>query len=514
MNLQFIKMSAGSAVLRDLGKTVIRTVIMLILTGAYLQYMLQINSMTADIAWIVLITACTSAYSLRQARTGRPRLLLPLFAGMLAGLAVAILLFMAMAGLTHRLSDARCIIPSTGLILSAMLTSCTAGTATYCRSLAADSKQYNFLMGNSATHAEAAAPFIRKAMEEGMRRIAGETTIIQLAFMPAMYGMILGGLSPMTAMKYQLFLLLASLTASATSIILTIYLADKMLFDNFGRIRHIKAAAALIMLASAMTACTAGNNGKPLMGGDITDRTETGSRAIAGGQAHTDTMPQMELPAYEDSAIILRRTGYTACYDPEHRIPRWVAWYLTAGHTTGNHSRKNQNFTEDEDVPEPRATHYDYMRAGYDRGHMCPSGDCKWSESAQAESFLLTNICPQNPNLNRGDWNEMENQCRTWAEKYGEIYIVCGPVLLKGRHKTIGTNKITVPEAFFKVVLRTSPDTCAIGFIYRNTDGDRPKDSYMNTVDQVERITGLDFFPNLPDETENRVEAKADIDEW
>ena len=130
------------------------------------------------------------------------------------------------------------------------------------------------------------------------------------------------------------------------------------------------------------------------------------------------------------------------------------------------------------------------------------------------ESFLFTNICPQNPNLNRGDWNEMENACRRWAKEYGDLYIVCGPVFYNKRHKTIGKNKVTVPEAFFKVVLCMEGTPKAIGFIYKNAAGNRPKSYYVNTVDEVERITGIDFFPKLPDKTEKKVEAKADVAEW
>ena len=100
----------------------------------------------------------------------------------------------------------------------------------------------------------------------------------------------------------------------------------------------------------------------------------------------------------------------------------------------------------------PRATNMDYINSGYDRGHICPSGDNKWSEEAQLQSFLYTNCCPQLHNLNAGDWNELEGKCRKWAQQYGGVYIVSGPLLLNKKHKTIGKNKVVVPEAFFKVV--------------------------------------------------------------
>ena len=211
---------------------------------------------------------------------------------------------------------------------------------------------------------------------------------------------------------------------------------------------------------------------------------------------------------------ILRRTAYTASYNSDTRLPNWVAWQLTAEHTSGPHKRGGIDFAEDEDVPEPRATDWDYYRSGYDRGHLCPSADNKWSEAAQRESFLFTNICPQNHSLNAGDWNEMEQQCRRWAEELGSIYIVSGPILYKGKHKTIGRNKVVVPEAFFKVVLCTEGKPKAIGFIYKNQPGNRPKGDYVNSVDEVERITGIDFFPALPDDVESRVEASADIADW
>lgn len=222
----------------------------------------------------------------------------------------------------------------------------------------------------------------------------------------------------------------------------------------------------------------------------------------------------LELPAIGDGDQILRRTGYTVCYNAESRIPNWVAWRLTADHTTGTYKRGGIKFQEDEEVEEPRATDSDYRQSGYDRGHMCPSGDNKWSEAAQRESFLFTNVCPQRHNLNAGDWNEMEQQCRRWAKKYGEIYIVCGPILYRQRHKKIGTHKVVVPEAFFKVVLCMKGKPKAIGFIFKNADGNRPQGDYVNSVDEVERITGIDFFAKLPDDVEREVEAKSNLADW
>ena len=174
-------------------------------------------------------------------------------------------------------------------------------------------------------------------------------------------------------------------------------------------------------------------------------------------------------------------------------------------------------YREDSEIEEKsRALLADYASSGYDRGHMCPGGDCNWNDEGRDETFLLSNMCPQNPNLNRGDWKEIEIACRKWAQKYGRIYIVCGPIFFKSQeHERIGPNKIPVPEAFFKVVL--CPDSLSpkgIGFICRNTEGNKKKDKYVNSIRQIERVTGITFFPNLAEEIAVLVKDHADISEW
>jgi len=213
-------------------------------------------------------------------------------------------------------------------------------------------------------------------------------------------------------------------------------------------------------------------------------------------------------------SMILKRTGYIVSYNRETKLPNWVAWRITAKGLQGRSSRKGIDFMEDESVPSPRAEDMDYYNSGYDRGHICPAADNKWSSEAMRQSFLFTNICPQDPSLNRGDWNELEQTCRKWAQRYGEVYVVAGPVLYNRKHRTIGKHRVVVPEAFFKVVLCLKDDPKAIGFIYKNVSANRPMGDYINTVDQVERITGIDFFPSLPDSIEDIVESEADLDRW
>ena len=130
------------------------------------------------------------------------------------------------------------------------------------------------------------------------------------------------------------------------------------------------------------------------------------------------------------------------------------------------------------------------------------------------ESFALTNACPQNRRLNSGLWNSIEIDCRKWAQKYVDIYIVCGPVLMNRKHDVIGPNEVVVPEAFFKVVLCLNENPKGLGIVVRNTDGTRKRDLYYNSIDDVERITGYDFFPSLPDSIEDAVEASVNLSDW
>lgn len=224
----------------------------------------------------------------------------------------------------------------------------------------------------------------------------------------------------------------------------------------------------------------------------------------------------VQLPICQNgvSELILQRRGYTVSYNQELRLPNWVFWHLTKDRIVGDVKRPGNAWQEDLDVPVPRANSEDYHGTGWSRGHMCPAGDNKSDSVAMYETFLYTNICPQDARLNSGDWNEIEIACRRWAEKYGDVYVVCGPVFYNQEHKTIGDNKVVVPEAFFKVVLCLNSESKGIGFICKNENDNKKTSHYVNTIQQVERITGICFFPNLPDEIAEKIKTKADIKGW
>lgn len=233
--------------------------------------------------------------------------------------------------------------------------------------------------------------------------------------------------------------------------------------------------------------------------------------------------PSASLPLEQPATLhnhpeqIVVHTGYRLSFNRETLCPNWVAWELTANETEGNVQRSN-DFRPDEMLPyRYQVTTDDYKHSGYDRGHMCPSADMKWSSTAQSECFFMSNICPQTHALNARGWEKVERACRRWAKREGKVYIVCGPIFNDSRKQLyIGKSvKIRVPNAFFKVVLSLKKgEEKAIGFYFTNRDGKQNMGDATKTVDEIEKITGIDFFPQLNDALEQRVEAQNNLSLW
>ena len=228
-----------------------------------------------------------------------------------------------------------------------------------------------------------------------------------------------------------------------------------------------------------------------------------------------EEVARLEFPVISDdrSECLLYKTGFVVNYNVDWRIPNWVAYELTDEETNGTIERA-RHFKVDEEAPYPRVETSDYSHSGYDRGHMIPAADVKWSQQAMYDSFYMTNICPQNPNLNRGDWNDLEELCRTWAKKWGRLYIACGPVVVENPQR-IGEVGVAVPSAFFKVVLRMCDDDFeTIGFLFPNRAGSKPLQTYAMSIDDLETVCNMDFFSLLPDSLEECVEQELDVRVW
>jgi endonuclease G len=211
---------------------------------------------------------------------------------------------------------------------------------------------------------------------------------------------------------------------------------------------------------------------------------------------------------------IIEHIGYTVSYNSDWKIPNWVAYELTKEEVEGVVPRGN-NFIPDPEVAYGMsATTDDYKKSGWDRGHMAPAADMKWSKQAMQESFYLSNICPQNKSLNSGIWKNLEEQVRGLAMGKGNIYVVCGPIVSK-QPKTIGYNKVAVPDAFFKVLLQNdNGNWAAIAFMFANESGQKLLSTCAMSVEEIQIITGIDFFPALPDDIEEKIESQVDFTKW
>ncbi len=214
--------------------------------------------------------------------------------------------------------------------------------------------------------------------------------------------------------------------------------------------------------------------------------------------------------------ILIEHEGFSLLFDTQTMCPRWVAWELTAEETRGRVSRQGVNFKEDEAVPEQyQVASWDYNGGQYGRGHMCPAGDMKWSQQAMQDCHYMTNVCPQTAELNKNWWEHLERACRQWARQEGSVWIVCGPVFSDSPKRFGKKHRVAVPKGFYKVVLSLKEGReKALGFYYTNDDAPQPMEDAVRSVDEIEKLTDIDFFSSLPDEQEGRLEAMTDLRAW
>lgn len=235
------------------------------------------------------------------------------------------------------------------------------------------------------------------------------------------------------------------------------------------------------------------------------------SEAGAPGAAH---WPDLELAKGAPAGSVEKEyEGFTLSFNPSNGTPDWVGWELLGTETDGPVSRSNKFHTDREVKGCPDTK--DYSNSGYDRGHLCPAADQKWSSQAMSDCFYMTNMAPQAHSLNAGAWKTLEEKERLWARRDSAIVIVAGPIYSDSDRERIGEAGVRVPGAFFKVLLAPYlEEPRAIGFVYPNMRAPGNMRDYSMTVREVEQLTGLDFFSSLPDDLEERVETHASFNLW
>jgi endonuclease G, mitochondrial len=237
------------------------------------------------------------------------------------------------------------------------------------------------------------------------------------------------------------------------------------------------------------------------------------SDTIPKSKSIVKQISKLEIPFSNSTDRVIDHLGYSFLYNEAHEQASWVAYELTKLETDKLYDRTNK-FLCDPLVKSETACNADYLRSGFDKGHLAPAADMGWSATAMKESFYFSNMSPQDPSFNRGIWKRLEELVRDWAIQNNSIYIVTGPVLSEGL-LTIGANKVSIPKFYYKVILDyTEPEIKSIAFIMPNAGSKDNLQNYAVSIDNVEKATGIDFFPSLPDEQENEIEKELCVACW
>lgn len=212
---------------------------------------------------------------------------------------------------------------------------------------------------------------------------------------------------------------------------------------------------------------------------------------------------------------ICQRKGYALGYSDKHKQPLWVSYELTRSQVVTRVCTRSDKFR-----PDPYFTNspslLDYKNSGYDRGHLAPAADMHWDPEAMHDSFYLSNMSPQVPGFNRGIWKQLEEWVRRTASNEVSVFVITGPIFYTNRiHKAIGKiNKITVPDAYYKIIYDETPPVKMIGFILNNQPSTNSLDTFTCTVDDIEKVTGLDFFSLLNEDKEQKLESTVNTNDW
>ena len=230
-----------------------------------------------------------------------------------------------------------------------------------------------------------------------------------------------------------------------------------------------------------------------------------------------DPDTSIELPDYfvpsSTTNSLIKHNYYWLSYSEPYEQAEWVAYVLEPFHLTHD-DRKRPYFIEDPWVKSKSADWRNYRGSGYDRGHLCPAGDRRFSASAYDETFYTSNITPQDKDFNAGVWNRLEMQVRYWCKMYGPLYIITGGVLEQGL-AVIGDEDVAIPDLYYKIVARGKPNNLKmLAFLIPHKESNSALENFVVPVDQIEELTGIDFFKNLQDPIETKLEEQTKMANW
>ena len=224
------------------------------------------------------------------------------------------------------------------------------------------------------------------------------------------------------------------------------------------------------------------------------------------------SVPEYILPSSTTKSIV-HHVNFSLSYNEKYEQAEWVAYTLKKEHLTYD-DRERPYFIEDPYVKSKSADWRNYKRSGYDRGHLCPAGDRRFSEYAYNETFYTSNITPQKNDFNAGIWNRLEIQVRYWAKQKNEIYVVTGGILEAGLDE-IGDEDVAVPNYFYKIVsVGRKNNLKTLAFLFPHEESTAPLQNFLVPIDKLEKLTGIDFFEKVNDDVEIKIESKVLTQGW
>lgn len=221
---------------------------------------------------------------------------------------------------------------------------------------------------------------------------------------------------------------------------------------------------------------------------------------------------QYELPVTGAREQLVKHTLYSLSYNENYELASWTAYQLTSEQAKATGTFK-EKYVEDPLVTTGSASTKDYKDAGFIMGQLAPPEDMFTSIKALEETFLTSNTVPHKPSFNKYVWKNIEKLIREWAKEGNTLYIATGPVLKDAPFGTFGQNKISIPTRYYKVVMDVRGER-AVGFVMRSNVASGAPKAFAVSVDEVEKITGIDFFPQVPDDIEEKAESGSDFSKW
>lgn len=249
--------------------------------------------------------------------------------------------------------------------------------------------------------------------------------------------------------------------------------------------------------------------------------------ALNAGYKREAIIKNLAAMGYPSGDEAIEHKALVLAYDEDHEMAKWVAHMVITDVINGRTSRTD-DFRTDPMIKTGSSEELDYFIKsktpegdftfdgfGYDRGHLAPSADFRWDEEALSESYFYSNMTPQHPDFNRLAWAEVEQYVRDYVIKNEvDLYVVTGPVLHPGLPKQERSkNSISIPEKHFKVVMDLDNQR-GVAFLMDNSKATKPVENYMVPIDEIERLTGYDFFPALDHQQEKSIESATDYRDW